>query len=206
MKVDTVRMMTMTALMAAAMSTTAFAGSWRTDGGGRWYQNDDGSCTKNGWQWIDSDNDGYSECFYFDSNGYVLTNTRTPDGSQVNGIGAWVKDGHVQSQAGGSGSSGGNSGSSWDSSFWGDSSGTGGSSYDDWSWLFDYEYDPYWYENDPELSEGEKAGYHYSAVHQDYSLRTEERWNQVNAQYDRIAANPTPEAAQAEMVWVEIPV
>lgn len=55
MKVDTVRMMTMTALMAAAMSTTAFAGSWRTDGGGRWYQNDDGSCTKNGWQWIDSD-------------------------------------------------------------------------------------------------------------------------------------------------------
>lgn len=109
MKVDTVRMMTMAALMAAAMSTTAFAGSWRTDGGGRWYQNDDGSCTKNGWQWIDSDNDGYSECFYFDSNGYVLTNTRTPDGSQVNGIGAWVKDGHVQSQAGGSGSSGGNS-------------------------------------------------------------------------------------------------
>ena len=83
MKVDAVRMMTMTALMAAAMSTTAFAGSWRTDGGGRWYQNDDGSCTKNGWQWIDSDNDGYSECFYFDSNGYVLTNTRTPDGSQV---------------------------------------------------------------------------------------------------------------------------
>ena len=63
MKVDTVRMMTMTALMAAAMSTTAFAGSWRTDGAGRWYQNDDGSCTKNGWQWIDSDNDGYSECF-----------------------------------------------------------------------------------------------------------------------------------------------
>ena len=161
MKVDTVRMMTMTALMAAAMSTTAFAGSWRTDGGGRWYQNDDGSCTKNGWQWIDSDNDGYSECFYFDSNGYVLTNTRTPDGSQVNGIGAWVKDGHVQSQAGGSGSSGGNGGSSWDSSFWGDSSGTGGSSYDDWGWLFDYEYDPYWYENDPELSEGEQAGYHY---------------------------------------------
>lgn len=206
MKMDTVRMMTMTALMAAAMSTTAFAGSWRTDGGGRWYQNDDGSCTKNGWQWIDSDDDGYSECFYFDSNGYVLTNTRTPDGSQVNGIGAWVKDGHVQSQAGGSGSSGGNGGSSWDSSFWGDSSGTGGSSYDDWGWLFDYEYDPYWYENDPELSEGEKAGYHYSDVHQDYSLRTEERWNQVNAQYDRIAANPTPEAAQAEMVWVEIPV
>ena len=38
MKVDTVRMMTMTALMAAAMSTTAFAGSWRTDGSGRWYQ------------------------------------------------------------------------------------------------------------------------------------------------------------------------
>ena len=171
MKVDAVRMMTMTALMAAAMSTTAFAGSWRTDGGGRWYQNDDGSCTKNGWQWIDSDNDGYSECFYFDSNGYVLTNTRTPDGSQVNGIGAWVKDGHVQSQAGGSGSSGGNSGSSWDSSFCAFT----------------------WFQRS-------------SDVHQDYSLRTEERWNQVNAQYDRIAANPTPEAAQAEMVWVEIPV
>ena len=48
MKVDTVRMMTMTALMAAAMSTTAVSGSWRTDGVDRWDQNDDGSCTKNG--------------------------------------------------------------------------------------------------------------------------------------------------------------
>lgn len=215
MKVDTVRMMTMTALMAAAMSTTAFAGSWRTDGGGRWYQNDDGSCTKNGWQWIDSDNDGYSECFYFDSNGYVLTNTRTPDGSQVNGIGAWVKDGYVQSQAGGSGFSGGSGDPSWDGSLWedsswGDSSGTGGSSYDDWSlyWelLDSFEYDSDWYENDPDLTEGEKAAYHYKAQHQKYNLRTEECWNQVNAQYDRIAANPVPEAAAAEMVWVEIPV
>ena len=33
MKVDTVRMMTMTALMAEAMSTTAFAGSWKSTTG-----------------------------------------------------------------------------------------------------------------------------------------------------------------------------
>ena len=32
MKADTVRMMAMTALITAAMSTTAFAGSWRSDG------------------------------------------------------------------------------------------------------------------------------------------------------------------------------
>ena len=103
MKVDTVRMMTMTALMAAAMSTTAFAGSWRTDGGGRWYQNDDGSCTKNGWQWIDRDQDGARECYYFNpvsdgTKGKLIKSPEVPEGYQVNANGAWMINGTVQTK------------------------------------------------------------------------------------------------------------
>ena len=66
-----------------------------------WYQFDDGSYPKGRWAWIDTDNDGMAESFYFDENGYVLRNTTTPDGYQVNRIGAWVVGGEVKQKAGG---------------------------------------------------------------------------------------------------------
>lgn len=184
--------------LTAGMTMTAFAGSWRTDSGGRWYQNDDGSCTKNGWQWIDSDNDGVSESFYFDENGYVLTSTTTPDGYEVNGIGAWVKDGIVQT----SGSSAGswNSENSWDT----------GSSWDfGSSWSGGYfwnDYDPLWYEKDETLSEGDKAAYHYNDTYYNYNAGSDETYQKVMEQYERIAANPCHEVAVQEMTWVEVPV
>ena len=59
-------------------------------------QFDDGTYPKGRWAWIDTDNDGMAEGFYFDSNGYVLRNTTTPDGYQVNRIGAWVVGGEVK--------------------------------------------------------------------------------------------------------------
>lgn len=63
-------------LMAAAMTIPAFAGSW---------------------QWIDTNRDGASECYYYDDNGTLATGT-TIDGYTVNEQGAWVVDGTVQTK------------------------------------------------------------------------------------------------------------
>ena len=83
------------AVFCMAVPFAAFAGTWRSDANGMWYQFDDGSYPKGRWAWIDTDNDGMAEGFYFDQNGYVLRNTTTPDGYQVNELGAWVQDGEV---------------------------------------------------------------------------------------------------------------
>ncbi len=52
-----------------------------------------------GWQWLDENNDGIAECYYFDEGGHKLTGTTTPDGYTVNADGAWVENGAVQTQA-----------------------------------------------------------------------------------------------------------
>lgn len=88
-----------TIVTTAALSTTAFAGSWQSDQRGFWWQNDDGSYPVSSWQWLDGNQDGIAECYYFDENGYMLADTKTPDGYQVNANGAWVLNGYVQTQA-----------------------------------------------------------------------------------------------------------
>lgn len=50
------------------------------------------------WQWVDGNSDGAAECYYFDSNGYMLESTVTPDGYMVNENGAWTVDGTVQTK------------------------------------------------------------------------------------------------------------
>lgn len=82
--------------MASSMSMTAFAGSWEQDGIDYKYKNDDGTYATGTWQWIDG------KSYYFDGNGYMLHDTVTPDGYQVNASGAWVVNGVVQTQATGS--------------------------------------------------------------------------------------------------------
>lgn len=52
-----------------------------------------------GWQWIDGDNDGTAECYYFGADGYMLSGATTADGYTVNADGAWVENGAVQVQA-----------------------------------------------------------------------------------------------------------
>ena len=84
--------------LATATSMTAFAGQWQSDANGWWYQNDNGGYPTNTWQWIDGNNDGTAESYYFDSNGYCLMNTTTPDGYTVNPAGAWIIDGVVQTK------------------------------------------------------------------------------------------------------------
>ena len=84
------------ASMTMAMGMTAYAGSWKQDSTGWWWQNDDGTYPVSKWEWLDGNGDGTAECYYFDGSGYLLTGTVTPDGYTVNTDGAWTADGVIQ--------------------------------------------------------------------------------------------------------------
>ena len=86
--------------IAASMlfTITAFAGTWNQDSTGWWWDNGDGTWPANCWQWCDGNNDGISECYYFNENGYCLQNCMTPDGYQVNADGAWIDKDGVKTQ------------------------------------------------------------------------------------------------------------
>ena len=57
-------MMVIAVLLAtAALSMNAFAGQWRQDNTGWWYQNESGAYLKNEWSWIDG------RCYYFNEDG-----------------------------------------------------------------------------------------------------------------------------------------
>lgn len=87
-------------LLSMVFAGTAFAGTWKQGGGvdeGRWwYERDDGSYPAGGWEWIDGNYDGVSECYYFDSEGWMYADTTTPDGYYVNASGAWIENDVVQ--------------------------------------------------------------------------------------------------------------
>ena len=82
----------------AALSLTAFAGNWVSDAKGWWYDFGNGTWPSSSWQWIDGNNDGTAECYYFDRFGYCILNGATPDGYQVNENGAWIENGAVQTR------------------------------------------------------------------------------------------------------------
>lgn len=84
--------------LSMLLSFTSLA-AWQQDTAGWWYQNDNGGYPTNCWQWIDGNNDGIAESYYFDSNGYCLQDTMTPDGYTVNASGAWTVNGAIQTQA-----------------------------------------------------------------------------------------------------------
>lgn len=48
-----------------------YASGWQHDGIGRWYATnvDCSNWYANGWQWIDDNNDGIAECYYFGTDG-----------------------------------------------------------------------------------------------------------------------------------------
>ena len=66
---------------------------WQKNETGWWYGTNATGTTwyHDGWQWID-DGNNLAHCYYFDANGYILTNTTTPDGYTVNEDGKWVTD------------------------------------------------------------------------------------------------------------------
>ncbi len=87
-----------TIVLVSSMTIASLAGTWGQDATGWYYLNDNGSRSL-GWQWIDSNNDGISECYYFNEAGYCLMNTFTPDGMTVDANGAWIVNGVVQTKA-----------------------------------------------------------------------------------------------------------
>lgn len=86
------------AIAAISMPVTAYAAGWKKDAAGWWWQNDDGSWPADSWQWLDGNQDGISECYYFNSDGYMLVDTRTPDHYDVNADGAWIVNGAIQTR------------------------------------------------------------------------------------------------------------
>ena len=79
----------------SAMSSFA---NWHMDNTGYWWENEDGSYAKDQWLWLDGNQDGIAECYYFDENGYMLSDAVAPDGSQVDKDGAWIIDGVKQAK------------------------------------------------------------------------------------------------------------
>lgn len=92
------RFLLITGVAVMAMSSSVFAGSWRQNQIGWYWEEKDGTYPAASWQWLDGNQDGVSECYYFDETGYLLTDTITPDGHQVDGEGRWIVDGQVQSR------------------------------------------------------------------------------------------------------------
>lgn len=77
--------LSMTITAAAVLSaSTSYAGQWQQDADRWWYENDDRTFPAGAWKWI---NGTY---YYFDENGYMMSNTTTPDGYQVGADGAFV--------------------------------------------------------------------------------------------------------------------
>ena len=75
-----------TAILSLFMCFSAFAktGTWiQSSNGMWWFRYTDGTYPANGWQQIDN------VYYYFDSDGWMLQNTTTPDGYYVDSSGAW---------------------------------------------------------------------------------------------------------------------
>lgn len=75
---------TLAATLTLLSSVPAFAGQWQKDNVGWWYLEDNNTYPVNGWKTING------AMYYFNSNGYLLTNTITPDGYTVDENGAWI--------------------------------------------------------------------------------------------------------------------
>ena len=82
-------------LSALAMAVPALAAGWEKDSFGWKWENADGTYAKNSWVWDDWNKDGSQECYYFGDDGYMLSNTVTPDGYFVDQSGAWYVPGQA---------------------------------------------------------------------------------------------------------------
>lgn len=89
---------TLTAALTISSVMPAFAAGWQQNAKGWWWKNDNATYPKNEWVWLDGNGDGVSECYYFDGNGYLVTNATTPDGYLVNADGQWMENGQVKTK------------------------------------------------------------------------------------------------------------
>lgn len=85
----------LTILGTLMLSTQAHA-YWAEYEDGWKFIKSDGTCITSSWEWIDGNFDTVAECYYFDADGYLVTDTKTLDGYTVNENGTWTVDGIVQ--------------------------------------------------------------------------------------------------------------
>lgn len=92
-------LMALTAGLSVLSSIPAFAAGWQKDNTGWWYATNDNNTDwyESGWVWIDGNNDGIAECYYFNPNGYISVNS-VIDNYTVNADGAWTVNGVVQTK------------------------------------------------------------------------------------------------------------
>ncbi|WP_275563881.1 hypothetical protein [Otoolea muris] len=83
------------AAMTMAVVVTASAADWRQDAKGWRVENEDGSYLTN--QWYQSPASGL--WYYMGADGYMLTNTTTPDGYVVNADGVWEQNAAASQQS-----------------------------------------------------------------------------------------------------------
>lgn len=97
-------------LMTAALAVPAFAGNWANGTGANaarwWYSNGDGTYVKGEWKWIDGNNDGTAEYYYFDKDGWMAAG-KTVGSHVLNANGQWTVNGVVRTKkTNGSGATG----------------------------------------------------------------------------------------------------
>lgn len=79
-------------MLICSFTSVAFADSWiRANDGRWWYRHDNGTFTQGAWELIDG------KYYYFDGEGWMLSNTTTPDGYYVGADGAWAQNGAASS-------------------------------------------------------------------------------------------------------------
>lgn len=86
------------AALSAAMSMSAFATGWVQSEDGRWWYGtnyDNSQWASDGWWGIYDDNAQGVKFYYFDGNGYMLSDTSAPDGREVNASGELLTDGEA---------------------------------------------------------------------------------------------------------------
>ena len=88
----TLSLVLLSVLFLFILSFASFAGAWKQDSKGYWYENDDGSYPKSTWMWIPGKDPHIAYCYYFDENGYCLLNRKSPDGYQLSPSGEWLID------------------------------------------------------------------------------------------------------------------
>lgn len=109
----TMRKVTMlSALLMVSFGMNVHAAGWEQGEGenaGKWRYKEiqsDQECFTGGWRWIDGNDDGVSECYYFNAEGWLVIDQITPDGYQVNSDGAWIENGIIRTKTDNVGPSG----------------------------------------------------------------------------------------------------
>ncbi len=88
--------LTATAFLSISTAFGSLAGSWQQFGTAWKWAEDNGTYAVSTWKWLDGNHDGIAECYYFDGNANMVSNTTTPDGYTLDQNGCWTVNGIPQ--------------------------------------------------------------------------------------------------------------